>query len=237
MSLQPGIVETDEEFCRRHFHGETFKCRRCKTAEVHWLGVCDQCAAELDREVEEQNRPRTASEALVVAGVPRGMLEWSWKGCAIPEGMHLGKLRSWDGDPPLLTIWGPTGTGKTGAALCLLKDWSLNGKRVQWLYVPDWLDELRWAEREGGTMNQVRSVTGFAGLVVLDELVTRRLTDYGIDRVLQVLDARIREHLPTIATTNLRPDKGGLDGVDERIASRVMGGKQARWFGPDRRRK
>jgi len=80
-------------------------------------------------------------------------------------------------------------------------------------------------------------VKGFNGLLVLDELVTKRLTEYGLETMLIVIDARVRCGYPTILTSNL-PVTGpnGISSIDGRIASRLECGRVIEWTGADRRR-
>jgi len=233
---KPG--ESDEDFCRRLFGGRTYECNRCRVM-THWYGICDKCDEILTQQKLEAESPQTDKGRLVQAGVPSAYAEWTWSGVVKPEGFRIAGIRGWDGQPPIMTICGPTGTGKTGVAVCLARDWVLNGKRVKWLYMPDWLDDLRSDEREGDVRTSMRDVCGFPGLLVLDELVTSRITDYGRDRVLQCIDARTRELLPTVATCNLPPrsahGRPAISDISERVASRVEGGRAIVWAGTDRR--
>jgi len=229
-----GMYETDLDFCKRAFGGKEFECRRCGEP-TFWPGVCDSCDVKLKNKTITDKGPTSTDGKMERAGVPTGYSAWKWLGCALPAGINKRKLRKWQGDPPLLSLVGPTGTGKTGAGVCFVRDWIETNNRARWIYVPDWLDLMRWSESHGdGAYIEYQRVSELKGLVVLDELITARSTDYGTDKVLQVIDARIRNSLPTIITTNLSIDK--IATIDDRVASRITGGQVVVWGGEDRRR-
>ena len=231
------MYEGDLDFCKRAFGGKEFDCVKCG-GQIFWPGVCDKCDEIIKREKVIARGPLDAPGKMEKAGVPSAYLEWTWMGCDMPSGTKLSKLREWQGDPPILSFVGPAGTGKTGVGVCFIHDWIEMNNRARWIYVPDWLDYMRWLESNGdGSYPEFQRVAGLKGLIVLDELVTKRSTNYGIDKTLQILDARIRENLPTIITTNLPIDgKNGVAAIDERMASRINGGRVEMWVGNDRRR-
>ena len=240
----PMMGESDLDYCKRIFGGEEFTCytNGCHT-KIYWPGVCDRCDERMKSENEKMyDAPKTIPEKLTKIGVPKGYSTWTWAGCKLPENAQRSALYNWGGDPPVMLITGPTGTGKTGVAVCMARDWVTNGKSVKWIYMPDWLDELRWLEKEGDALGVVQSVQNFKGLLIIDELASNRTTVYGLDRVLQVMDGRIREDRPTIVTSNLPPHSSSahsgikcLADLDERIASRVGSGFVVWMTGKDRR--
>jgi hypothetical protein len=69
-------------------------------------------------------------------------------------------------------------------------------------------------------------------LVVIDEIGTRSDSDFRVEAMLQLLEAR--SGLATILTGNL-DDAGIVDAFDERVLSRIRVGTVIRLEGPDRR--
>ena len=61
-------------------------------------------------------------------------------------------------------------------------------------------------------------------LLIIDDLGMERGTEYALEQVFNVIDARLRSNLPLIVTTNLTLDelKHPADLAHERIYSRVL---------------
>lgn len=240
----PRELEDSSAFCRRLFAGRTFECRRCG-ALICWMGVCDGC----DRALEAQWRREAAGVSLTCeqrleeSGMDPVFRRWTWKGVSIPENLNKGRLRAWvgDWDPPLMLVFGPTGSGKTGFAACMAQDHVRSDGKLRWVYVPDWLSLLHHlATSEGGTpYREIRELATFSGLVVLDEIVTQHCTDARADWLLAVLDARLRAERPTLVTSNLEPvaEPRSLmtQKLGERVVSRLRSGQIVKWAGRDRR--
>ncbi len=139
-----------------------------------------------------------------------------------------------------LFIYGPAGTGKTCAVLCLL-DFISDGD----YYTASGLCEtviqsqagrLEWYhEGYGGTLWPEKFWSKFAAksLVVLDEIGTRdKVSDHHYECIKRVLDDRHGK--PLILLSNL--DLTTLARVyDDRIASRMAGGTVVKLDGPDMR--
>lgn len=144
---------------------------------------------------------------------------------------------------PGLLLWGNTGTGKTHLAYAACNYVRENGGGFMFRRVPDVMKELRGAiqeqKRREQHFGQVETMgltadellTMYAGrfLLVLDDLGAHQQTEYAAAVLYDIIDARYRKHVPTIVTTNFRPDQ-----VDDRIASRLLlgtvecGGKDLR---------
>lgn len=138
-------------------------------------------------------------------------------------------------DPPILTLWGMTGSGKTFAALAVARE-AAKERRVEMLSAVELLDELRAtfkpnAEQDiDDVLRRLKSV----GLLVIDDLGAENDTKFTSERVLDVVDSRLRRRLPTVVTTNLKPDD--VPGV--RLKSRLFSTQDAMPlnFGGDDRR-
>lgn len=135
---------------------------------------------------------------------------------------------------PLL-ISGPTGTGKTCAALALV-DFIPKGEFLTEAGLIEALNHRRENGDLPATWKQIEN----ASLFVLDEFGLKNTpTQYNCETILRLLDTRIAR--PTIITINSTCDNAGdlLDEVsrlyDDRIASRLSAGTVFFLKGDDRR--
>lgn len=101
---------------------------------------------------------------------------------------------------------GPVGTRKTCTAVAIAKELMANGRRLEWLYFPSWLDELREShkeeavEREGILLEHAYK----AEALVLDDLGLGRVTTYGAETVTKLIHRR--NGRATLVTSNLSPE-------------------------------
>ena len=135
-----------------------------------------------------------------------------------------------------LVFWGPPGTGKTCAALCLLD--RVGGK---YFPVPELLEQITQAQF--GKLHDALGERVFSSefwfrisracLVVLDEVGCReRVSDAHYCAVKRVIDLRIGK--PFIAISNLPLEE--LEKIyDGRIVSRLSAGMILEFSGQDRR--
>ena len=100
-----------------------------------------------------------------------------------------------------LVLWGPNGTGKTFAALCIANALIDKGIAVRITSFPEILSRITnidFNEQD----NYLRTFTG-CSLLVLDDFGKERTTDYAYEKMFYILDTRYRLKKPTIVTTNL----------------------------------
>lgn len=100
-----------------------------------------------------------------------------------------------------LLLWGPNGTGKTFAALCIANALIDEGISVRVTSFPEILSRITgidFNEQE----NYLRTFTG-CSLLILDDFGKERNTDYAYEKMFYVIDTRYRLKKPTIVTTNL----------------------------------
>lgn len=116
-----------------------------------------------------------------------------------------------------LLLYGPVGTGKTHLAACIAN--ALMAKYVPVLFTS--VIELTglYPDEVGEVMHRMRS----ARLLVLDDLGAERGTEFKLEQVYNVVNARCNDMKPMIVTTNATMDemKGDKDLRYRRIWERV----------------
>lgn len=165
-------------------------------------------------------------QRLATAGVPAKLLAKQWT---------LGTHGEWpaglalpSAERPVLTIWGPTGNGKSTAAVRLLRLNIENGRRGRYVELPALLEDLRtlYGKNESGQAAELReSVRTFPGLLVLDEVFGtlgsgKDASDMEREIVQAVYHYRGSRCLPTIITTML--SVRGLYDLSPMLGSRAL---------------
>ena len=136
-----------------------------------------------------------------------------------------------------LLFWGSVGTGKTFAAACIanaLLERKIPVMMTSFVKLIALIESGR--ERDSSILERI----GKAKLVIFDDLGAERNTAYALEKVYGIVDARYRQKLPMIFTTNLTPDemKKEQDERYARIYDRIFGNCYPMQFvGPSWRRK
>jgi len=119
-----------------------------------------------------------------------------------------------------IMFWGKPGSGKSYISACIANALIDKGVPVVMTSCIRLTDIIQSGdESEGAVLRKLNK----AKLMILDDLGAERMTDYSIERVYSIIDARYRSCLPLIVTTNL--DKNDLRTDDVRmgrIYSRVL---------------
>ena len=99
-----------------------------------------------------------------------------------------------------LLLWGGVGTGKSTAAACIANALIDDFTPVMMISFTRILD-LSGSDRtfERNFLEDMQR----AELVVFDDLGSERNTDYALEKIYNIIDARYRSHKPMILTTNL----------------------------------
>jgi DNA replication protein DnaC len=100
------------------------------------------------------------------------------------------------------TLAGAWGCGKTELTKALARSLARRGTRILWVNVPDEFESLKGLMRQGGYESRLRTMQRVR-VLVLDDLGRERASAWTVDQVLYpVIDARYREGLPTLCTSN-----------------------------------
>lgn len=171
--------------------------------------------------------------------------EWAEHGARPPAERAEAPPPPWS-----VTILGPVGAGKTHLATALAVEWmergvlrdALGRRTVAWWYdVGDVLEQLRASfAAPSGTgasgAHQLRARLAGSQLVVFDDLLRDRLTDWSHSEIVGALNRRYSDVHPTIVTTNAEAIEEIDRRLDPRIGSRLCEGLIVKLTGRDRRR-
>lgn len=119
-----------------------------------------------------------------------------------------------------LLLVGINGCGKTHLAAAIANQCLDSGSVVLFSVVPDLLDHLRaaFAPDAKEVYDQLFSKMREAEVLVLDDLGAQQSSPWANEKLFQLLNYRYNMGMPTVITANPR----GLQGIDERIRSRIL---------------
>lgn len=152
--------------------------------------------------------------------------------CAVGEEAYR---RAMDGRGTYL--WGLPGRGKTYAAAAAVRLAVRDGLTAKLVTAKGLLDAIK-AEWDGGERGALERAERY-DLLALDDLGVERPTEWAMETLTGLIDARVAAGLPIIVTSNyslgeLRDRWGGMPGM--RIASRLGGAcERIEMAGSDRR--
>lgn len=134
-------------------------------------------------------------------------------------------------------LYGLPGRGKTYAAACCVRLAVERGRSARLMTAKALLDAVK-SEWDGGERGALKRAERYE-LLALDDLGMERPTDWAMETLTGLIDARVAEGLPTVITSNfslgeLRDRWGGMQGA--RFASRITGAcERVHLEGSDRR--
>ena len=134
-------------------------------------------------------------------------------------------------------LWGPCGTGKTYAAAHAVRAYALSGRKAKLITAKALLDGIKGGY-DGGDTGVLERAERY-DLLALDDLGAERATDWALETLTRLIDARTSHGLPTVVTSNYRLGElrdlwGGVAG--QRIASRIAGACDIAHLGGEDRR-
>ena len=122
---------------------------------------------------------------------------------------------------PNLLMTGTAGLGKTHLALSIANTAIQRGADVIYISSRNLFDQM---EREKfAVSSDLRQMVMEAELLILDDLGTEFLTQYGISFLYDIVNSRILRRLPTIYTTNILKEDMLRARYTEKTASRLLG--------------
>lgn len=224
--------ESDIEACRRIFGGREFRCRaeNCQVT-IQWLGVCDACARRMDDEVDPD---QLLLDRMDSTGLPFSAIGHSWDSWnTFTENpsedrkrinLEVAKLREWRGNPPLVILSGPSGTGKTHLASAVIRSclWANGYTRiVRFWQEYEFLQAIKKSFNGGP---DVMEEAMKADLLVLDDFGTvTKQSEWAYQAMTGFLAHRIDTARWTIVTTNL--SHRDIAEMDTRLGSRMQAGQ------------
>lgn len=144
--------------------------------------------------------------------------------------------------PHPLLVFGTVGVGKTWGVSAMACYLAAFWDRKVWVEAPP--IAFRKASRmvsqlknfgSGDAREDVHFEVVHAKVLVVDDLTRAKLTDFDMETIGELVDARTDAKLPTIFTVNHSPDTELTELMPAFLASRLGQGQQIMILGPDRR--
>ncbi len=122
-----------------------------------------------------------------------------------------------------LLLQGNVGSGKTHLAAAIANALLEEGVDVQFLVVPEFLDDLRATYSESGRSEALLMQRAQnAKVLILDDLGVHNFTPWTQNRIFSLINYRVNYNLPFIITTNLNTLDEMSSVIDERTVSRIV---------------
>jgi len=120
-----------------------------------------------------------------------------------------------------LWLWGDVGTGKTTLAMLVSKSAIDAGRSVAIYSLPRLLNLLRESLESPGGLIDLLDRLGAVDLLHIDDLGAENQTDWVLEQLYSIVNARYEAERAIVATTNLKPDELG-EHLGERTVSRLV---------------
>ena len=119
-----------------------------------------------------------------------------------------------------LLLWGDVGTGKSYFAACIANALFELGVSVRMTNFSAILNDLFSCDDKNEYINKLNE----SSLLIIDDLGIERDTEYALEQVYNIIDARYKSNKPLIVTTNLSLTelKNPVDTAHKRIYDRVL---------------
>lgn len=213
---------------------DVYSCQLCH--DVGWLiedNISRPCSCQQTTLAKKRQLPIPRLQTMNFAAfdlklypeaikTPRGKSYRDIAKDALQEAMSFARSLSQGKSRPGLIFEGPVGSGKTFLAASIANDLLAKDIDVEFIVVPEFLDELRQNIRsEGDADSRLIARTKQAAVLVLDDMGAHNFSPWVQNMLFTIINYRLNHQLPIIITTNL--DMNELpEAVGERIASRLM---------------
>lgn len=121
-----------------------------------------------------------------------------------------------------ILFYGPTGTGKTYLACCIVNELIANGISAMVTSLPTMINIIQ--NDKGGESEKLYDRIRNVRLLVIDDLGVESKTPYRMEVAYQIIDTRYRSGKPLIVTTNLTKEQlmNPATIEDQRIYERIL---------------
>lgn len=206
---------------------ERYTCSVCRDAHyVHPLaesGKTDYSRVVPCLCVREQLERERMQNLMRYCELPAGTAHMTFENFKVSHGLRGAydlavKLAEERDGITWLTVMAGADRGKTHLAIAICRRWLQRGKPARYAYVPLLLEELRRGFREEGDRSYEARFDRFLNvpLLALDDLGAEYRTGWVQEKLDTIIDYRLVQGLPLVATTNTP-----LDELPFRIASRL----------------
>lgn len=215
---QHGIDQPEES---DYIQNDLIYCGKCHTPRQMWLDILDdrklvkvlcECrAAELDR--EEADARQRKHQAKMAKWRAQGVADAKWHGCMFAKDDRKDPSASdkclryaenfdemYQTDTGLL-LYGGVGTGKTFLAACIANALVDEGRYVMMVNLPSLIASMN--ADYGENRDYYNDKISRAHLLILDDFGVERDTEFSIEQVYEIINARYKTGKPLIVTTNL----------------------------------
>ena len=210
-----GYVRYDVPLADPRF-GKIFKCPDCP----------DRAGREAREKVYRDKLERIGDASFVAP-------EWTFESFKLYHGAHKTIAAAYYGamvyaeDPHgWLVFHGPPGTGKSHLCSAIANRLVAQRRMVIAATAPDLLDFLR-SGFDNHDYTQLLRMTQTCDLLILDDLGVEHETDWGYEKLYQIINYRYNRIMPTVFSTNLVD----LAGIEERLRSRMSDRQHSQMFG------
>ena len=211
--------------------------------------VCEDCVPAVEKEAREKER-REKLESIknhLEIHLEEAKIPLKYRTCSFENFSASGQLapvlrrcQEYAKDPRGgLLLHGAYGVGKTHLAVAIAREIILQGRRIEFVYVPKLLRKIRRAFRDDYQgPDELALISRYAEelpYLVLDDIGVEKITDWARQTLDVIFYERDAHNLATVITSNLSPDEIEKK-IDARISSRIAGmGKILPLIGPDYR--